>query len=528
MTFIAKDFDFIVVGSGSAGLAAALAAADAGLSVLVLEKTSKIGGTSAISGAATWIPANHVARAAGIADSVEEAKAYLRATAPPRWIETEGPLLEAFAESAPKALELIEQRTPLRFELLQKADTFLDAPGAKVSGRLLSPRLVSRFRLGSRMLQLRSPKIPQLITFAELMSEEPRYAGFGRQLTMLPKLTYRFIAGLRGMGSALMIGLLQGCMALRCKVLTNARVQELVLDDKNRVTGVVANLGGHPTRITAKRGVLLASGGFEWNDDLVKRHFPGPVDFLASPRGNEGDGLRMAAQVGAALAHLDQANLNSVIPGKYDGHVQGIGWFYHLSPSSFIVGPDARRFANEENPNLGLALDARKEDGSPRNLPAWFITDASFLSRERLALWIARHKPDWTIRAETIGALANKIGMPSAQLDSTVARFNEAIHAGGPDEFGRLDRDVVERSPFIAIPFNRSFISTKGGPRTDARARVLREDGSVIVGLYCAGVAMANPLGSKGISGGTTIGPNVTWGMIAAWDAAHGAATTSN
>ena len=515
----AREYDLIVMGSGSAGLAAALAAAAAGLSVLILEKTAKLGGTTAYSGGAIWAPANDIAAAAGLSDSVEEAKAYLLATAPEGWADCEGLRLGAFAANAGPTLRLIERKTPLRFALLSDSDLFPEVPGAKAIGRMVTPRLLRRGMIGHLAWKLRGSKLPLLFTFDEVAVRNPLTEPFSVQIRYLPKIVKRLLTGERGMGAALVIGLLKGCLDLGCQVRTNARMTGLLMAE-GAVCGVTAQIAGRKTEFHSRAGVVIASGGFEWNDALLAEHFPGPVDFRASPRANEGDGLLIARSVGAAVDHMDQANFNSAIPGWYEGGIQGIGWFYHTAPNSVIVQRDGKRFFNEEDHNLGLHIDQRGPDGKPVNLPAWFITDSHFLARERVAMRIASCDPSWVVRAATFEELAGKVGIDANGLVNTVAEFNRAASGMHADVFGRQGCQPIAKAPYLAMRFNRSIISTKGGPRTDADACVLRDDGSIIEGLYCAGVAMANPLGTKAVAAGTTLGPNLTWGYIAGRHAA--------
>lgn len=508
-------YDLIVLGSGSAGLVAGLAASTAGLSVLILEKTDKIGGTTAYSGGGTWIPANHHALDAGISDSVKDAVSYLNATAPDGWAQTESELWRAFAKAAPEALSFIEDNTPLRFELLDLPDVFPDAAGAKTTGRMLSPRLLKRSLIGKWARRIRTSKYPQIFTYSEVYDLGPIYGSLRHKVSMLPKLLWRLFQGERGLGSALVIGLLKGCLDGGCVIVTNARATELHQADDGSVTGVQAIVDGRSISITSTGSVVIATGGYEWDRARLDRHFPGPTDFLASPRANEGDGHRMAEAIGAELSHMDQANINAAIPGKYEGRVQGIGWFHHTAPTAIIVNAAGERFVNEAHDNLGLILDQRGPDNLPINLPAWLISDSRFVLREHLAVWIARCDPTWLRSALSLKRLAEKLGINAGNLGRTVDSYNAAIQQGAPDPFGRENRQCILVPPFVAVPFNRSFISTKGGPRTDALARVLRADSSVIGGLYCAGVAMANPMGTKSISAGTTLGPNLTWGYIA-------------
>jgi 3-oxosteroid 1-dehydrogenase len=252
------------------------------------------------------------------------------------------------------------------------------------------------------------------------------------------------------------------------------------------------------------------------------------MDFIASPRSNAGDGHRMAEAAGAALARMDQVNLNPAVPTIYEGHLQGMALFFHRAANAIIVDRNGQRFFNESLFNFGEIIDARDpESGMPLYLPAWLISDADFLRRSPLVRWHQRYRPGWLVQANDLATLAARIGLPSDVLAATVGRFNGFCAKGKDTDFGRtaaLGREQdrrnrnglapIRRPPFIAIPFNRSFVSTKGGPRTNENGQVLRPDGKILPGLYCAGVAMANPFGTRGIGAGTTIGPNLAWGYV--------------
>lgn len=493
---------------------AALTAATHGCRTLLLEKSSKFGGMTAYSGAGIWIPANHHARAAGIRDSPAEALEYIRATAPPDWAQSEDSLWMAFVENAPEALLEIERHTPLKFSLVSGPDVFLNEPGAKMHGRMVSPELLSTFSIGSLRHKLRVSVLPQLMTYREAQQYDPLTLRGRKALAWAPKLVWRLICGYRGMGAALVIGLLSGLQRVGVSIIEDAASIDLLFEDE-RVAGVTCHLNGAAQTFRATRGVVMATGGFEWDTKMRETFFPGPVDYLTSPRSNCGDAVRMASRVGAALAHMDQANLNAAIPGRYEGRIQGIGWFLHHFAGAIVVDAAGERFGNEIDPNFFMLLNSRTMSGSLKHCPAWLISDAHLFEEHRLARLIASPHRDWIQSAPTLYELATKIALPSSTLVKTVEQFNEDGVRGSDRMFGRTKLRTINKAPFIAVPFNRSFMSTKGGPRTDEHARVLRPDGSIIHGLYCAGVAMANPIGTKAISAGTTLGPNLTWGYIA-------------
>ncbi|MEA9391414.1 FAD-dependent oxidoreductase [Acerihabitans sp. TG2] len=521
--------DVLVVGSGSAALSAALSAAVAGLSVLIVEKAATLGGTSAMSGGAVWVPANHHALSQGVKDSPTEALAYLRATAPEGWHTTEDRLWQQFADSAPEMLHFLEAHTPLRFELTPEADPLMAFVGAKAFGRMLTPAPLRAKVLGKGRWPLRPSPLPQIYTYQEVIREDIYHHPLRVAVKLAPRLLWRWLSGTRTKGAALITGLLAGCLAQGCRVETSARVLDLITDDHGAVTGAWYSHHGSLTRVVADRGVVLASGGFEWDALRRAAHFPGPFDAISSPRTNEGDGHRMAQAVGARLAHMDQANISGSLPTRYEGQPYGLSVFFQYEPNAILVNRHGVRFTNEFAFNLGEALDEREGAAQlPRQLPAWLIADARVLWRAPLLLGYALRRRGWMRAARTPTALALKLGLDPATLEQTLQRFNGFCSRGIDEDFhrhrdgghGQGDRRFhagmmkITRAPFIAVPFNRSFLATKGGPRTDEFGRVIHLDGHAIPGLFCAGVAMANPIGTRGVGAGTTLGPNLTWGYI--------------
>lgn len=524
------DCDVLVLGSGCAGLTAALAAASRGLSVIVAEKTDVLGGTSAMSGAGTWIPANHHAAAAGIADSAEEALAYLRAAAPEGWAETEDALWQRFVAEAPAMLRFVEQNTPLRFRLTPEPDPLRDLPGAKTRGRMLSPLPLSRWRAGRFARRIRRSTIPELFTYHEAVETDLYHHPYRTAFQLLPRLAWRLLTNTRGKGPALIVGLLRGCLDLGCRVMLSARAVALTTDATGTVTGAVIERDATRQRIVARRGVVIATGGFEWDEAMRAAHFPGPVDYLGSPPSNEGDGHRLAAEAGAALAHMDQATLTPSVPTRLHGRLMAMPVPFHTERNAMIVNRHGRRFVNELRFGIGEAMDARDPaTGEPIHLPAWVITDSRMLGNLPPVRWGARHDPGWMRTAPDIAALARAIDVPADALADAVARFNAAADAQQDKDFGRPARrdaaaagdkrrraglERIEAPPFLALPFNRSILGTKGGPRTNEHGEALRPDGTVIPGLFCAGSSMASPIGTRGVGAGTTIGPYMTSGYI--------------
>lgn len=520
------DCDVLVIGSGSAALSAALRCAVGGLTVTILEKTGWLGGTSAMSGAGTWIPANRHAAAAGIADSPDEALDYIRAASPDGWQATEDALWAAFARNAPTMLEFLEQHTPLRFALTDEPDTMVEK-GGKRRGRMLSPQPLRKSLAGRYARRIRASTLPHLYTYQEVYDGDLYHRPVGATLRYAHRLLWRLLTGSRAQGTALITGLLAGCLAHHCRIALDARAVELITDDGNVVGAIVAS-GGVSRTIRARRGVVIATGGFEWDRDRLDAHFPEHLDRLGSPRANTGDGQRMAEAVGAQLARMDQANVYPTLPTFYEGQPHGVPFQFHAEPHAILVDRTGRRFVSEYDFNIGEAIDRRETNGRPKHLPAWVIADTRFVRNAPPLRWYARKEPGWLVEAPTIAQLASKVGLPVDALEATVARFNGFCASGRDLDFHRGEGvweenkaggpgaalGAIERAPFVAMALNRSILGTKGGARTNDKGQVLREDGSIVAGLYAAGLAMANPIGTRAVGPGTTIGPNLTWGYI--------------
>ena len=516
------EYDVIVVGSGAAGLSAALAAAVDGAKVLVLEKSHVLGGTTAMSAAGTWVPANHHMLAAGLDDSAEETLTYLRATAPAGWAADEDELWQALAENSAPMLRFLEDKTPLVFELVNHPDFYVEAPGGKLFGRMVSPTLISRYILGRWWNRVRKSVKPQFFTYKEMVGgvlKDPMRA----LLKLGPSLVWRVLAGKVGLGNGLTVGLVRGCLDQGCHIVMDASVQRLVMDG-DAVSGVEARIDGTSRTLRARKGVVLATGGFDWSPDYMKEHFP-DVDLVGAPDSNTGDGQRMAAEAGALLERMDQANIAPATFTTYEGRRHAQPLYETYAAHCILVNRHGARFVSEGSAALGSAIDERDASGKTLHAPAWRIFDSRYANR--LSKIYAAKDPSFVRSADTIEALAPKIGLDPQALRATVDRFNgwskecvdRDFHRGETAWERYYTKDsalgTVEQAPFFAAPFLYVSLGTKGGPRTNRHGQVLRPDKSVIGGLYCAGIAMANPIGTRAVGAGTTIGPCLTFGYIA-------------
>ncbi|WP_226623275.1 FAD-dependent oxidoreductase [Alloyangia pacifica] len=535
-----ESFDVVVIGSGSAACSAALRAARGGLRVLVVEKSEKLGGTSAMSGSGIWIPANHVAAREGVADSREEAIDYIRRAMPPGWAETEDGLWESFADHGPDMLKFVEENTPLKLRLIEEPDSMPDLPGGKLRGRMVSPMPLSRNLLGEDAKHLRRSTLKHSFTYQEIVNSDVYHHPVRAGMKLWPRLLWRVLTNAGGQGTALMTGLIRGCKDAGVEFRRSTPAKALLRDETGGVIGVELAEG---KRAMARRGVVIASGGFEWDETMLKQNFPGKMDRIGSPRSNTGDGQRMAAAVGAKLDRMDQANIYPCLPTRYEGKPHGLPISWQTELHSIIVNRHGKRFFSEADFNIGEYLDERDpETGENIHLPCYLIGERRFLRQSLPFQWYQRYEKGWVIRAGSLDELADKTGLPAHALKQTVAEFNAMCEAGRDRAFARGESgwesykahstggapasgieaarergmDKIEKGPFVAVRMNLTTIGTKGGARTNEKGQVLREDGSIVAGLYAAGLAMANPIGTRAVGPGTTIGPNMTWGYIAA------------
>ncbi len=504
----------------------------AGGRVLVIEKAPVIGGTTAMSGGCIWAPRHHYQAAMGVTDSRDAVLSYIRAVSPDGWHNTEEPLWAAFVDAVPEMLKFVEASSPITFTPNRDPDPYAELEGGLPFGRNLSAAPLRAAILGPWRDKIRKPTVSVDLNYEEVfdnhfLSNPKKWA-----LRYGLLLAWRKFRGLKTKGNALVIGLLKGCQDHGVEVWPETSAKELSVVD-GRVSGLKVERDGEVIDITATGGVVLASGGFEWNPEMMAKHFPGPVEWTASPSTNTGDGQRMAEAAGAHLDRMDQALIMGTTPVMYEGQRQGLPAGDYFLPHSMIVNAKGKRFVNEKQMNVGLAFDERDpETGHPVNLPAWRIYDGQYASKYP-HLMPNKSVPDNRFRADTLEELAGMIGVDAPGLVETAARFSEFARAGEDTDFGRgkalWDRarggdprhkpnptlGTIEKPPFTAMPFKASFLGTKGGPRTDQNAQVLRPDGSPINGLYAAGNVMANCFGSKGVGAGTTLGPCLTWGYIA-------------
>ncbi len=535
----AIEYDVVVLGSGASALAAAVAAHGHGAPrVGVFEKADVVGGTSAMSGGMVWIPCNHHMAAAGHPDSREDALRYLDSLSHDRIIPE---LAEAYIDTGPDMVAWFEQHTPVVFEIVEDfPDYHPEHPGAsRLGGRSLECPLFPFGELGEwrdRVAQSRQ------MGAHVLMNETTLGRG---ATTAIPHelLAQRQAEDLRGCGQALIGRLLKACLDRNIIPSTQHRATNLLLDD-DRVTGVSFDTPEGPVEVSAASGVILATGGFEWNPELIRSFIRGPLQRPVSIDTNTGDGLKMAMRVGASLGNMQEAWWVPVIDVTDDAGAT-IPWMVNrerVQPRCIMVNRAGRRFANEAaNYNaFGAAfhqLDAGSFEYS--NIPAWMVFDHEYLVRSGVARYRGEGAvPAWLDSADTLRELADKVGIDGPQLEESVARWNAQVADLDDPDFGR-GRSIndthwgdgtrtaaatlgpIDTGPFYAVQVRPGALGTKGGPLTNGDAQVLDVDGHVLRGLYAAGNVMASAMGMTYGGAGGTLGPGMVFGFAAGRHAAR-------
>ncbi|BBH67432.1 3-ketosteroid-delta-1-dehydrogenase [Actinoplanes sp. OR16] len=533
-----EEYDVVVAGSGAAGMTAALTAARHGLTAMVVEKAPVFGGSTARSGGGLWLPGNAAFPDGVVSSSGDGAAEYLAHVAGADVPEARR---EAFLASGPEMLAFVRAHTPLDFAWVPGyPDYHPEAAGGLALGRTIEPRPLDARDAGPDLGDLAPPYLAAPNGMA-VTAVDFRWLSLGlrhvRSVSTAGRLAVVTAADrLRKrrrltMGQALAAGLRAGLRSAGVPVRLGTAMTDLIIEG-GRVTGIHCG----DLALRARRGVVLASGGFEHNERM-RRHFQGMgTEWTVGAAGNTGDGIEAGQRVGGAVDLMDEAWWGPSIPLMS-------GPYFCLAernlPGSLIVDGTGRRYVNEAAPYVD-AVHAML--GPPSHLPSWLITDQTYRDRYVFAgraprAQLPRRWFDAGIahRAHTVADLAAGIDVPPADLISTVERFNDFARSGHDADFGRgesaYDRyygdprqrpnpclGALRKPPFYAFSLVPGDLGTKGGLRTDEHARVLKADGSPIPGLYAAGNVSSSVMGRGYAGAGATLGPAMVFGYLAALD----------
>jgi 3-oxosteroid 1-dehydrogenase len=550
------EIDWLIAGTGAAGMTGAVVAHQLGGSVLVVEKESVYGGTTAKSGGVAWIPGNHRQSAVNVQDSPEEGYAYLKALIGDSVLDAR---VKAYAFRANEMLQFMMQHSHVHYSALPSyMDYYEHLPGYKSGGRSMDNAPISLRRLGSVASTIRLGHYDGLLLpFNVTVEEGQRLQAMDLGAYLLgARLLARYLLDLPArfrrqrddrltLGPALVASLRLSLQERNISVWLNSPMRELLIED-GRVCGALVMHEGKVQRIHARRGVLLATGGFSHNVTMRQRYQQSPIgsDWTAAAPGATGDAVTMGEQAGAALGFMECAwwSPTYTIPdGRILALIAG-----KSNPGSIMVNSQGKRFANEAQPYEDLvkaqyASEARGEGA----IPCYLVFDATYRGKYAVGhikpgkveqdskLSPANFKSGLLTKADTLEELADKLSIERSALADTVSNFNRHARKGEDPEFGRgethhdryyADKSVspnpslgpLDRAPYYALRCDPGDLDTKGGLLCDENARVLDRNGVVIQGLYAAGNASAAVMGDTYPGAGATIGSAMTFAYLAA------------
>jgi 3-oxosteroid 1-dehydrogenase len=548
-----EECDVLVFGSGGGGMSAALFAARAGLQVMVCEKRQYLGGTTATSGGGIWVPGTPGGLAAG--DTIERAREYLRWELGDHY---RSDIIDAFLAQGAGIVETLNTQTDVKFELSSWPDYHSDEPGGAKKGRTLFPAPFDGKRLG-RDFALLQPPMHRIMVLGGLMlgpDEVPDFLqplssvrAFRRVLSKLARYAFDWLRFGRGTdlrsGNAMIASMMYSMPRDRVSLRTQHALVEL-LKENGRVVGAVVQGSAGTRRIRARRAVVLATGGFPHDKDMLRTYGPKfPHKQSLGCEANVGEGIKSALAVGAAM----DTDLNSVAnwtPASVMRDRQGreipviYGYLDRGRPGVIAVDAKGRRFVNESSSYHDIVSAMFKHSGGEGTFH--FVCDLAFARRHGLGAvrpWPWTRSLSSFVRsgyltmASSLPELARAIGADEATLTETVQRHNANCKTGVDVDFGRgataynrmfghvtgqpnPNLAPIGAPPYLALRIHAASLGTTIGLKTTADAQVVGVDGQPIDGLYACGNDLAAAFRGRYPGGGTTLGPAVVFGALAA------------
>ena len=562
----ADTYDVIVLGAGAGGMAAAVVAANEGLDTLLLEKTEYVGGTTAVSGGMVWVPNNAKMAGAGLPDALEEAQKYLDATAGAENGDTDSAeLRRVFLDAAPDAIDYLDRNSQVQLvPLTFYPDYYPDLPGATQGGRVLEPMAFDARELGESFKMLRPP-LPEFTLLGGMMVARPDIVHFRRifksPLSVLR--VARLVAAYawqrtrlhRGanlvLGNALAGRLLKSLLLLGVEIRRNTVTRRL-LEEDGRITGVEIETPGGVQRIKARRGVVLAAGGFSHDAALRGLLLPSEAGMhSAAAPGNTGDGVNLALSAGGEVPNDNASNAFWAPVSHFTRADGSAGVYPHTvtdrgKPGMMAVNGDGRRFTNESNSYHEFVKAMFRSHNQSPAIPAHLICDHQSLWQyglgavKPMCLRLAPYLDSgYLIQAQNLDQLAQRIGVPGRHLKETIATYNADAERGEDSAFGRGGNPYhkyvgdpghqpnpcmrpMATTPFYAVALYPGDLGTAAGARTGGNGEVLNQNGDAIPGLYACGNDMNSVMGGSYPGPGITLGPALVFGYLAAMHLAKG------
>lgn len=548
-----ETHDWVVVGSGAGSMCSGLVMRSTGKSVLILEKTGLVGGTTARSGGVMWIPNNPFMKRDGVEDTFEQALNYLD--------HAVGQQDDAPAATRERRLVYLRQAPEMLGFLMEQGirfnrvaywpDYYDELPGGSVQGRTVVADPFNINELGEWKKKLRPGFLPIPATMDEAMTL-PYMRCSPVSKKNLAKVVGRTIKGMLtgrkivSAGMALQGRMLQAALRAGIDIRTDSPVSELIIED-GVVGGVVTVRDGRPWRVGARLGVLMNSGGFARNQRMRDQYQPGTsAEWTAASPDDTGEMIEEMMRHGIAVAQMEEmvGYPTTMPPGSENDFIKPGVQRITGSPHAILVDQSGIRYMNEGGSYMAYCKGMLERNKVVPAIPSWAVLDSQYLKRYLLSgkspkpkILKRWHEAGYLKQGDTLEALAVEMKVEPATLRETVTRFNGFVANGRDEDFHRGERaydrwcgefvrepqetlGTIEKGPFYAVPVYPGDVSTFGGVMTDERARVLREDGSVVRGLYATGVCTASVMGRVYPGAGSSIGPAFVWGWVAARHAA--------